>query len=470
MPTVYVSPFGPKPQFELSDGTPAVGGQLFFYVSGTSTKQSTYTDDTGNSANTNPIALNALGMPANEIWFAEGLTYTVVYAPVGDTDPPASPIWTVDGLTGQNDPTAITGIGDQWIASGLTATFVSGTSFTLVGDQTGVFSVGRRVRTVNSGNTVVYGRILTSVFGAVTTVTVVNDSGAIDSGLSAVSYGIVTEVNTSMPWFSGALGITGVISPTALSGSENNWNPTGLSTASIIRASASGGVAYGISGLAGGVNGRVMVLSNIGTSGYLSLPNESGSSIAANQFLTPNAVNFSINPQCAAILRYDGTSSRWRFVGAVHGIAGTGGTEGYYPGLVQLATQAEVEAAAVLTRVAPVSRLRYAPSAAKFWAQVTVSGGTPTLGVSSNVTSITDTGPGLLTVNFTEAFSSANWSCDVAVERASTALTVANLRNAAVRNAGMAAGSVLVECWDDTATTANQVDPATWYVSGYGDN
>ena len=38
-----------------------------------------------------------------------------------------------------------------------------------------------------------------------------------------------------------------------------------------------------------------------------------------------------------------------------------------------------------------------------------------------------------------------------------------------LRLGGQAAGSVLVECWDGTAVTANQVDPTAWHVSGRGD-
>ena len=65
MPTVYSSPMGPKPQFELTDGTPAVGYKLFTYVGGSvNTKQPTYTDYTGGSSNTNPIVLNTLGQPS----------------------------------------------------------------------------------------------------------------------------------------------------------------------------------------------------------------------------------------------------------------------------------------------------------------------------------------------------------------------------------------------------------------------
>lgn len=198
MPTVNPSPFGPKPQFELADGLPAVGNKLFFYVAGSvNTKQDTYTDSTGSVANANPLILNSLGFPTTEIWFQAGLAYKVVYAPSTDTDPPTSPIWTIDHLLGINDTTSSQ---SEWVASGLTPTFIGATSFSLVGDQTSTFTVGRRVKTTNSGGTI-YSRISASVFGALTTITVVNDSGVLDSGLSAVSYGLLSSTNVSLPVF-----------------------------------------------------------------------------------------------------------------------------------------------------------------------------------------------------------------------------------------------------------------------------
>lgn len=195
MPTVNPAPFGPKPQFELADGTPAVGNLLFFYVNlSVGTKADTYTDHTGTVANTNPIVLNALGMPTTEIWFTSGLSYTVQYAPSNDADPPNSPIFTLNGLLGINDVTASM---SSWV-SGPTPTFISGTSFSLLGDQTSTFHPGRRISTTNAGGTV-YGTIVSSVFGAVTTVAVVNDASALDAGLSAVSYGIDAATNPSEP-------------------------------------------------------------------------------------------------------------------------------------------------------------------------------------------------------------------------------------------------------------------------------
>lgn len=192
---VHEAPIGVKPQFVLDSGLPAVGNKLFFYQAGSSTKQDTFSDWTGLSANSNPLTLNSLGEPDTQIWFTAGLNYKVVYAPSNDTDPPTSPIWTLDNLRGINDATVTS---DQWLESGFTPTFISTTSFSVLGDQTSLFQIGRRLKSINGSGTI-YSTITNSVFGAVTTVTVSNDSGVLDSGLSSVSYGILSSVNDSMP-------------------------------------------------------------------------------------------------------------------------------------------------------------------------------------------------------------------------------------------------------------------------------
>lgn len=195
MPSVNLSPLGPKPQFLLSSGLPAVGAQLFFYVAGSvGTKQNTYTDSTGTVANANPIVLNALGEPSTEIWLQSGIAYKIVYAPVGDTDPPASAVWSVDNIRGINDTTTTV---SEWVASGVTPTYVSATQFTMPGDQTSDFQVGRRLRSTITAGTG-YHTITAASFGAgITTVTV--NGTSLDSGLSAVSYGILSADNASSP-------------------------------------------------------------------------------------------------------------------------------------------------------------------------------------------------------------------------------------------------------------------------------
>lgn len=89
-----------------------VGGKLFVYLAGTTTKTTTYTDVTGATPQTNPIILNARGEPENNsnasigIWLTTGQAVKMVLSPSTDTDPPTNPIWTVDQLMGgQTIPT-----------------------------------------------------------------------------------------------------------------------------------------------------------------------------------------------------------------------------------------------------------------------------------------------------------------------------------------------------------------------------
>lgn len=216
--TVSVSPFGPKPAFFGADGLPLVGGQLFFYVAGSvSTKQDTYTNSGGGVANTNPLILNSLGQPSTEVWFSDTATYKVVLAPAGDTDPPSSPIWSIDGLTGINAGGVASTV-DEWLAQALTPTFISTVSFSLVGDQTTNFQPGRRVKAPVTAGTV-YGTIATSVFGAVTTVTLDMDTGMVlDSGLSAVFLSILRADHQSLPE------IQGTFTPTLTFATPGNLN------------------------------------------------------------------------------------------------------------------------------------------------------------------------------------------------------------------------------------------------------
>lgn len=105
-------------------------------------------------------------------------------------------------------------------------------------------------------------------------------------------------------------GLTGIISPTGTTGTVNDYNPTSLSTAAIIRQTTSG--ATSITGLSGGASGRMILFFNIGTHDIEFL-NESASSTAANRFAM--GTDFKLAPNKSIHLWYDSTSSRWRAVG-----------------------------------------------------------------------------------------------------------------------------------------------------------
>jgi hypothetical protein len=59
-----------KQQFCDGNGTPLAGGFLYTYIAGTSTPLSTYTDESGDTPNTNPIELDADGRA--EVWLGSG--------------------------------------------------------------------------------------------------------------------------------------------------------------------------------------------------------------------------------------------------------------------------------------------------------------------------------------------------------------------------------------------------------------
>ncbi len=103
---------------------------------------------------------------------------------------------------------------------------------------------------------------------------------------------------------------TGVITPTELgSGSStDNYAPAGFATANILRLSAAGTAS--LTGLAGGADGRVILLLNIG-SFTINLLDENASSTAANRFRTTGSGQ-SLNENACMMIIYDGTSSRWR--------------------------------------------------------------------------------------------------------------------------------------------------------------
>lgn len=83
----------PVPKFHAFDavGVPLIGGLLYSYAAGTSTPLATYTDYTGNTANANPVVLDARG-EAN-VWLSDDLYKLVLKDSLGNT------IWTVDHVS-----------------------------------------------------------------------------------------------------------------------------------------------------------------------------------------------------------------------------------------------------------------------------------------------------------------------------------------------------------------------------------
>ena len=105
--------------------------------------------------------------------------------------------------------------------------------------------------------------------------------------------------------------LTGDITPSTLTGDVNDYDPTGWSTASVIRLESGSPSVRTITGLAGGADGRVVILVNKGATYNVNLASESASSSAANRFSFGSSA-FQLAPGRAVALIYDATASRWR--------------------------------------------------------------------------------------------------------------------------------------------------------------
>lgn len=108
-----------------------------------------------------------------------------------------------------------------------------------------------------------------------------------------------------------------IIYPAAISGTTNDWAPTGLSTATTIVEAISGDTT--LTSLTGGVDGRRLDLCNSG-SFNLTLAHDTGGT-AANRFYLADAQNWILNASamsCASFV-YDGTASRWRMLAKTDG-------------------------------------------------------------------------------------------------------------------------------------------------------
>jgi hypothetical protein len=111
------------------------------------------------------------------------------------------------------------------------------------------------------------------------------------------------------------LALTGVIAPPQITANQNDYNPTGATTAPVLQLSSD--ASRTVTGLAGGAEGRVVSLINIGSQPIV-LADESTSSSAANRFTL--GASLTVAAKQAALLRYDGAATRWRLLAGATGL------------------------------------------------------------------------------------------------------------------------------------------------------
>lgn len=427
--TTALSPSA-KQQFFTAAGVPLVGGKLYTYAAGTSTPLATYVDSAGVTANTNPVIMDSRG-EAN-IWLLPGLAYKFVLK-----DPDDTTIWTVDdidlginfanviitggtinGVTiGNIDPGPATfttlratddvtfdGTGQMEIPSGLTA------------DRTDTPSDGmiRYNETTNKyeGNASVAGATISTITHSGTTATVTTSSA---HGLSTDDYITVSGVSPSN--YNGSYGIT----------------VTGSTTFTYVMASTPSTDATVIGSYI--VHQWLEFTNQSAITGASLIP----SGTTAQRPVKASAGFFRHNSSLGIFEGYSGTT--WSSVGNIDVSNDTSTNSDYYPVFAKATT------GAISTVYTSNSNLLYNPStgslkisnlsdgtnstsstncikgSAKAWVNFNGTTSPGTIRASYNVSSVTYNGVGDYTVNFTNAFSDANYTA-IGTSSVATAYTI----------------------------------------------
>lgn len=124
--------------------------------------------------------------------------------------------------------------------------------------------------------------------------------------------------------FTGALFVNSQLTPSTLSTNQNNYSPTGLATANVLRLTAS--AAVNITGLAApATNGQRLTLQNANNAGgfTITLTANDANSSAANRFIFPHPIG--LQPLQSITVVYDSGTGGWRLEQKVYGNPYQGG-------------------------------------------------------------------------------------------------------------------------------------------------
>ena len=185
----------PDPQFFDNNGVPLAGGVLYFYEAGTSNPKAVYADSGETTSLGTSVTLDSSGRA--KIWL-DGYYKVVLNDSLGNL------IWTEDNVSSAFSPAAASASNSsQWAVQSDTLTYIGATQFSVPGDKTSAYLVGNRIQATVTAGTIT-GTITVAAAGGSpikTTVTVVWDlSQALDSGLSAVSVGIISASAGASPF------------------------------------------------------------------------------------------------------------------------------------------------------------------------------------------------------------------------------------------------------------------------------
>jgi hypothetical protein len=319
----------------------------------------------------------------------------------------------------------LTANGSISVGSGQSFSFAGGASNFDQSASSGTFQTGTGNVTLN-GNVTVAGTNTFTVNGGNTSL------GADLDVTSSVAFKHGTDIST-----------TGTLDDLSISDS------------SLLR--LSGASAQTLDGIAGGRDGRILTIINVGTAN-LTIADEAAGSTAANRIRTGTGGNISVAVNSSTTLVYDSQASRWRVVGDVAGGAGAGVTSiGTFTSCTSYANGAQISSNTLTFSCADASNPGMVSTGAQTWAGaktfnnlltgsagLTVTGGAVSLTGNNNSSLTTSAGTlslqGFSTTNLTTANRSAANTADI------------NITTGNVTSGSNTSGSISIDVGTSTGT------------------
>lgn len=452
----------------------AASYKLFQYAAGSTTKTNTYTDATKNTTNSNPMTLNADGRLDQDVYIDQSMKFVLAASTAGD--PPTSSIWTIDNaLANEQLWTTVSKTADYTVAATdrdklirVDATSANITISLLAAATAGDgFQVAIK-KVDSSANTVILDGNSSETIDGNTTLTL------------STQYDVAILTCDGTNWH--VINSAAAQSTTFSADNATNNDVTNLIT---LQHTTSGSPAAGIgAGMLFNSEsadespsnfGRIAFVADDITAGsedtYLAVQTRAAGAALANAYTfkrtgTGNALVTQANsaertytlPNADLAFTYSGGKAI--FAGTLTATRTYTLPDASFT-FIQPGVQADQETATSTTVAVTPGIQQFHPSAAKIWAYITVSGGTPSLDASYNVTSITDTSAGNVTVTIATDFSSANY-CAVA-----QAVTAGGAAHEASVKTGQATGSFVVRTF--LTSSGADTDNINIAVVAFGD-
>lgn len=187
--SVNLCPIWCATQFFDANGDPLAGGQIYQFEAGSFTvQQTTYSDNTGDTPNPQPIVLDSSGRNTTAIWLQSGDAYNLVLEDSSNVF-----IDSLDDIIGIQASSSVTTSTSIWTKDTDAPVFLNGTQFQLTGNVVADFAVGNRVQIEYPGPTFLYGTVSSVSFSSPNTqVTLINDTSVQNSGMLFAYWSLAT--------------------------------------------------------------------------------------------------------------------------------------------------------------------------------------------------------------------------------------------------------------------------------------